>query len=157
MKYKKKIHDKIKCKAPSAKAVMEQMLSHELPQFQILIRKIIEAIKDAGLASTAVKGYVSDLMKSEDLKLDLCSKLAPYQSAKLESIEVKSQVEHRMVMRAPARIESVSDWAKITGAEIGEVNKVIEKKKIMPPAPSIHDFDSEEDERLTQEELNKFN
>ena len=52
------------------------------------------------------------MMRINDLAIECATKLAPYQSAKLESVEVKKTVEHRYVIRAPAQLKSVQDWSQ---------------------------------------------
>ena len=153
--YKRKYNRRIKLKTPGPLETMEYMLNDCLSGHKKLLKQMIDVIKSANLKDPYLKWLFSELSKLEDRIIDLCAKMAPYRSAKLESIEVKSTIEHRMVMRAPRTIANVSEWAKQTGAEIAEINSIKSNiKDITPPAPSIHDFedlDELETQRLLKE------
>lgn len=94
------------------------------------------------------------MVKFDDTVIDCATKLAPYQAPKLANIEIKSKVEHKFVIRAPSPISSVEEWQRITGAEQMKLNNQTKKEiKRTTLAPSIHDYDEEEDELNTQREL----
>lgn len=46
------------------------------------------------------------------LAIECASKLAPYQSPKLESIEVNKKVTHRYVIQAPQQLRDADQWLK---------------------------------------------
>jgi len=78
---------------------------------------MIETIKNSQKSNYAeLKILYQEFRKCQELAADYAHKLAPYQSPKLESIEVKSQVEHRYVMRVPHQMKSNDEWMKATGA-----------------------------------------
>ena len=152
---KKKKSHWIKSKTTKAISVLEDMLFNSYSQHKVILEIFKEKVEQINPKDPYIKFTLSELSKLEDRVLDCASKLAPYQSPKLESMEIKSQVEHRMVMRAPQRIASVTEWAKATGAEVAkleDLNKV--EKKMTEPAQSLHDFDEEDDEVNTQKLLN---
>lgn len=115
-----------------------------------ILSYLIEQVKIQNKNSPALKSLYQLMQKADDVVIDCASKLAPYQSPKLESIEVKNKVEHRFVLRAPKQIASVDDWAKITGAKTLTAEEMEKKaKELAPMEPSIHDFDEDtDDERL---------
>lgn len=59
------------------------------------------------------------------IAIECASKLAPYQSPKLESIEVNKKVTHRYVIQAPHQISNADDWLK----SINKPIKLIETNK----------------------------
>lgn len=78
---------------------------------------MIDSIKSSQKSNYAeLKILYQEFRKCQELAADYAHKLAPYQSPKLESIEVKSQVEHRYVMRVPHQMKSTEEWTKATGA-----------------------------------------
>jgi len=78
---------------------------------------MIDSIKGQQKSNYAeLKLLYQEFRKCQELAADYAHKLAPYQSPKLESIEVKSQVEHRYVMRVPHQMKSTDEWTKATGA-----------------------------------------
>lgn len=52
----------------------------------------------------------------DDLAIECATKLAPYQSPKLETIEVNKKVEHKYVIRAPAQPRDKEAWMQSVGA-----------------------------------------
>lgn len=50
------------------------------------------------------------MMRFNDIVIDCASRLAPYQSSKLQSIEIKKHVEHRFVIQAPAVTQRKEEW-----------------------------------------------
>ena len=100
----------------SAKEVLEQhleLLNNRVPP---IVKKMISNSREQGSPIEALKLFNA----LKDLTTQICDvahKLAPYQSPKMESVEIKSQVEHRYVIRAPEPILNVQAWLKKTGAE----------------------------------------
>lgn len=119
-----------------------------------ILNTLIELCKKTSSNSPALRELYLLMRKADDIVIDCAHKLAPYQSPKLESIEVRNKIEHRFVLRAPKPIASVEEWTKTTGAERARVEDVMAKAKdLAPPAESVHDFDNDEDEITTQKRL----
>ena len=57
------------------------------------------------------------MLENKERLIDVASKLAPYEHAKLQSVEVKAKVEHRFVVRAPESIKDTGAWMKAIGQE----------------------------------------
>lgn len=99
-------------------------------------------------AKTRIKAFAL-LKEADQIAIDCAVKLAPFQSPKLESVEVNNKIEHRYVMRAPAQFKSTEDWMKATGASENEQTEEI-KPITQPTRLNIHDmedYDETEDER----------
>lgn len=117
----------------------------------VIIDELKKSEKAQGATLLAVYKH---LRAADDIVIDCATKLAPYQSPKLESIEVNKKVEHRYVIRAPQQSKSTQDWVNLTGAN-KEDNKV-KVPYIKPPAPfTIHDMESMEQEDIDDEDINE--
>lgn len=122
---------------------------------QILIEKTNEFGKQLGFDKEILahlKSLNQLMHKLDEVVIDCAHKLAPYTAPKLESIEVKSKIEHKFVIKAPQAVKSVDEWAKITGAKQAKIEEMTPTiNRIIPPAPSIHDYEEEdiEDQRKT--------
>ena len=51
-----------------------------------------------------------DMHRFNDIVIECASKLAPYQDAKLQNIEIKQKVTHRFVVVAPRPIANTDSW-----------------------------------------------
>ena len=58
-----------------------------------------------------------DLHRFNDIVIDCASKLAPYQSPKKESVEVRNEYVHKFVIAAPKTIVSKDKWLDTVKAE----------------------------------------
>ncbi len=119
-----------------------------------ILSAMLDNIKNTGNIMAIRELYLL-MRKADDVVIDCAHKLAPYQSPKLETIEVRNKIEHRYVLRAPTPVKSVEEWTKITGAEKVRVEQAMAKEKeLTPEAPSIHDYEDDEDEITTNKLLN---
>jgi hypothetical protein len=162
MKYlKKKTNRKVKCKNISPVEVLSTKMriydNEAKATLAVLIDKTNEFKELVGFDKEILanlKSLQSMMHKLDEVVIDCAHKLAPYCSPKLESIEVKSNIIHKYVIKAPQMIKSTDEWAKITGAERARIEDMAPQiDRITPPAPSIHDFDQDEDEISTQKHL----
>ena len=64
--------------------------------------------------------------------IETASKLAPYYHPKLEAIEVKSEVQHKFVIRAPNQIANVDEWIKQTGAQRLKIEQHVNDRDAKP-------------------------
>lgn len=70
------------------------------------------------------------------IAIECASKLAPYQSPKLESIEVNKKVTHRYVIQAPQQLQNADQWlSSINSPKLIE-NREIKIKNIQIEANS---------------------
>lgn len=119
-----------------------------------ILSHLIETIKQQNKNSPALRELYLLMRKADDIVIDCAHKLAPYQTPKLESIEVRNKVEHKFVLRAPKAVSSIEEWTKLTGAaKIAPEQVMVRNKETAEPAASIHDYDEEEDQLNTQKQL----
>lgn len=142
-KYRKQFVQKVQ----AVDLIYKTMVFYET-KAETIIESLIARIRDDDRArGDLLMKMALELRKCKELVIDCATKLAPYQTPKLESLEVKSKVEHRFVVRAPQSIKSVEEWKKLTGAEELKIDQVkqqlVKEHKIVP---SIHDYDTPEDE-----------
>jgi hypothetical protein len=122
----------------------EQMCIHHF-QAKSVIRSMLDLVREDPKANFAVmKDLLAKMRQCGEVAIDCAAKIAPYQTPKLETLEVKSKVEHKFVIEAPQPVASVTDWAKLTGAKLAKINKTETKRVLQPIKPSIHDFDDDE-------------
>ena len=88
------------------------------------------------LSEHSTKGTASELAlmykkftECTDIAIRCAEKLAPYEHPKLESIEVKKELTHRFVLRAPTPIIDVNEW----------LSKAQEEQKLLALKPG-HDL-----------------
>src|SRR6478736_6354107 len=101
---------------PLAREVIEELMIMWRDKIPRILRLLIENARDQGKPIEALKLF-SSLKEASEHALDAAHKLAPFQSPKLESIAVKSEVQHKFVIRAPDQITNVDEWLKQTGAQ----------------------------------------
>jgi len=120
-----------------------------------ILEHIIELTLSQNKNSVALKQLYQQIDSANQTVIDCAHKLAPYQTPKLESIEVRNKIEHKFVLRAPQQVKSVDEWMKTTGAEKLAPEEVIVKKapEASKPIESIHNYDMDEDEITTQKQL----
>lgn len=119
-----------------------------------ILSYIIENIKQQNKNSPALRELYLLMKKADELAIDCAHKLAPYQTPKLESIEVRNKVEHKFVLRAPKAVSSIEEWTKLTGAGKLSPEQINTKvKELTPAAESLYDFDEEQDQIETQKNL----
>ena len=113
---------------PSPKEVLfEQMYFYRTKAIKIgrLIAKYLKEEEGRGQELVALFKHLTTLKKEI---VEVASKLAPYEPAKLESIEVKAAIEHKFVIRAPIVASTTQEFLK-------SVNK-----KPKPPIASSKPF-----------------
>lgn len=121
---------------------------------QEICQTTMEGLTKINPKDPQLKYWYNEMVKASERAIDCAHKLAPYEHAKLESMEVKQTIEHRMVMRAPTKIKSVEEWAKITGASVAKLDELEKKEReATKPAESIHDYDDALDELETINQL----
>jgi hypothetical protein len=77
--------------------------------------RIAEYLKtEGGRGLELVQLYKHMTLLRKEL-VDIAHKLAPFEHAKLESVEVKSEVEHRFVVRSPPTSPDVGSFMKLVG------------------------------------------
>lgn len=134
----------------SAVDILRRKMHHYDKNHPTIVEFILNIIRSGDKSRfDVVKQYESILRKCDDIVIDCAHKLAPYESPKLESIEVKNRIEHRFVIRTPQVMKNTSEWMAATGAESlteDQVKKAaLTQQKSTTPVPSIHDFSEDDD------------
>lgn len=146
-KIKKSVSRLPKTRILAKDMIYSKMITYDTKAKEIL-QFMIDHYKKAEKAQfDKIKQLYQQMRACDDIVIDCAHKLAPYQSPKLESVEVKSKIEHRYVMQVPQQMKSKDDWMKHVGAEkLTEQEIKREKPAEREISPSIHDYDIEEDE-----------
>jgi hypothetical protein len=96
-----------------------------------------------------IKDLYNKMRTCDDIVIDCAHKLAPYQTPKLESVEVNKKVEHRYVLQVPQPMKTKEDWMTHVGAsKLTPEDKPKDLIIPKPPAPSLHDYDDSEDDEI---------
>lgn len=76
------------------------------------IRKKLKQDADNGEPSRGdiMAQMIKYMNAANDVCIECAAKLAPYQSPKLQSMEVNKKVTHRFVIQAPKQVESSQEW-----------------------------------------------
>lgn len=163
LKYLRKRHKQIYIVQLKATDVLYTKMHAYNNEAKEILKYLIEQTRAQNANAVAEMKKLYSLMdKADAIAIDCAHKLAPYQTPKLESIEVKNRVEHRFIIRAPQKIATLEEWTKKTGAEQLKTDQLTKKiDELTPPAPSIHDFDcdegaiaSSEHSELVRDEIN---
>lgn len=102
--------------------VLEQQMNFFHTQAEGLIAKIILILKE----DKKPRGDILALMYKKfeqcaEKARECAAKLAPYQSPRLESIETKTEVEHRFVVRIPNKYENSQEWLANATKELKQI------------------------------------
>lgn len=87
------------------------------------VRKVLKE-DNAAARGDLMAQMIKHMQKANDICIECAAKLAPYQSARLQSMEVKKNVTHRFVIQAPKPAETSASWL----AEADKPIKLIESK-----------------------------
>ena len=112
-----------------------------------VLNVLITQIKELPTGNHAqLKSLYTLMEKADQIVIDCAHKLAPYQSPKLESIEVKGKVDHRYVIRTPQPMSTINEWMKHTGAQQAKLAD-LDRKEIVQSVvePSLNDFTDDDE------------
>lgn len=99
-----------------------------------LIRRLDQTLNKEGQGRLAAE--IAKVWRDvDDRWIDIAAKLAPYQSAKLSSIEVNKNETRRFVIVAPQVVPDKKQW----------LEKVVEDQKLLPKPTVIQNVLSEDD------------
>jgi hypothetical protein len=130
---KKRFQTKIKVQRKAIDVLYEKMIYYNDKAIPLHCR-ITELLTQTGANPSLIVQLYKKLHELNILVIDCASKLAPYQSAKLQTIEVKSKVEHKFVIAAPMPQKDSQTWLKAAGVP----------QLSAPQIPKIVDVDFEE-------------
>ena len=131
MKYKYRKRDTIsKVHKRRAIDVLYDKMNFYNDKAMVIAKEICELLKKADKAQGAkLAEMFKHMMRFNDIVIDCAVKLAPYQSARLESVEVKRKVEHSFVIKAPIQMPNSKNWMEM-----------VEKQALPPPSFERHNF-----------------
>lgn len=135
---------KIRLSRKATEVLYEKMMFYNDKAKKIL-NALLDDIQSAEKADAKLRLNAMKQIKECDAVAIECAKLlAPYQDAKLQSIEMKTNVEHRYVFRAPAQMKSIEEWKQAVGAIDDE--KVTHDFPVLeaPAKLTVHDADFDE-------------
>lgn len=115
----------------------EVMTFHHEKAKDIILSIITLLKKEEKPRGDLLANMYKEYSRNTDLAVDCAAKLAPFESPKLQSMEVKNEMVHKFVMRVPAQSMSTDDWMQATGAK----RAVIEQKI----APNVEDIEYEDE------------
>lgn len=121
MLYKKVRKPSLKYKHRATDVLYDKMMFYHTKAKDIA-SFIINVIESGKMARGDLLAQIhKDMHRFNDIAIECASKLAPYQTPKLESIEVKKRITHRFVVAAPKPINNTETWldevskAKVNG------------------------------------------
>lgn len=109
-------------KKARAVEVLEQQMNYYHFEAEGIIAQIILILKE----DKKPRGDMLALMYKKfeqcaEKARECAAKLAPYQSPRLESIETKTEVEHRFVVRIPNKYENSQEWLTAAQEELKQI------------------------------------
>jgi len=136
--------DKLKGEAEelTPREVLHYWMTDAHTNGQQLLELLVNKLKSDAVASPAeILRIVTKLGDHVTRAIDTSAKLMQFYHPKLEAIEVKNEVEHHYVIKAPDAIKSVDEWARLTGAETLRCrSRDQDRPTFGEPVPSIHDY-----------------
>jgi len=137
-------------KTKATDILYDKMITYDTKAKDIL-NALISSLKSQEKAQfDKIKAMYLQMRQCDDIVIDCAHKLAPYQSPKLESVEVNKKVEHRYVLQVPQPMKTKEDWMNHVGAtKIKSEEMTRDLPATSKIAPSVHDFSEDEDELET--------
>lgn len=132
MQYKKKRRKtNIVQKIKAVDVLYERMVFYRTEAVELGI-KIVEMLKQQPIArGDKIADMYKQLMRLSELTIDCASKLAQYQSPKLQSVETKNTNIQRFVIRGPTPLKSPEQWLAKAQSE-----QVV--LQALPPPPKVN-------------------
>lgn len=114
-KYKRITHKTAQALKKSATEILyEKMIFYNRRAIKLYadIRKKLKEDSDKGEPTRGdiMAQMVKYMNAANDVCIECAAKLAPYQSPKLQSMEVNKKVTHRFVIQAPKQVEDSASW-----------------------------------------------
>lgn len=127
LQYKKVRKPTFKYKRKATEILHDKMIFYNA-KAQEIANFIISVIESGKMARGDLLAQIhKDMHRFNDIVIECASKLAPYQSPKLETVEVKQKITHRFVVAAPKPIANTQSWlneinqSKVNGKLIDHV------------------------------------
>lgn len=122
----------------SATAVLKQQMLYHRDQAQEIIEKIISLLKQNNTRGDLVAMMYKYLTECNKIVIDCAAKLAPYESPKLESIEIKKTVTNKFVIQAPTAFSDQNSWLENSKKELKLLEQVKQEAQDAEIIPNGH-------------------
>lgn len=110
MQYRKVRKPTFKYKRKATEILHNKMIFYDA-KAQEIAEFIISVIESGKMARGDLLAQIhKDMHRFNDIVIECASKLAPYQTSKLQTIEVKQKITHRFVVQAPKPIVDTQSW-----------------------------------------------
>lgn len=95
--------------------LQEQMVFYRSKSLVIAEMIVTKIKEDKNFRGDQLVALYKQMSRAREMTIKVASELAPYRKPKLQSVEIKSDVEHRFVIRAPDPINTTGEWLKSAG------------------------------------------
>lgn len=100
----------------SSVEIMREIMVFNHVKAKNIILDILMELKKENRRGDLIAMMYKKYTEVNTLVIDCAAKLAPYEKPRLQSIEVKSEVEHKFVLRAPTQLNSTGEWLSMVKA-----------------------------------------
>lgn len=112
MQYKKKRINKHILKYRAIDKLYEKMMFYDTAAV-VMGNKICKLLERSDKSlGIELAGMYKTMGGFNNIVIDCAAKLAPYQTPKLQTVEVNKKIEHRFVIRAPLQSPNTANWLK---------------------------------------------
>lgn len=108
----------------SAVAVLKQQMIWHRDQSAEICQKIIDKLKENNARGDLIAMMYKYMSEANKIVIDCAAKLAPYESPRLESIEVKKTITNRFVIQAPRAFDNNDTWLANTKKELLQIEQI---------------------------------
>lgn len=92
------------------------------------IIKVLKKDKDT-LRGDLIAQMIKHMQRANDIAIDCAAKLAPYQTARLQSVEIDKKITHRFVIQAPQQSNNTQAWLDAANKQLSN-GKLIEHQEV---------------------------
>lgn len=119
----------------SAVATLRAEMLFYRDQAAVLCDKIMELLKSQNANGTTMAMMYKYATESKKMAIDCAAKLAPYESARLQAVEVTEKKIIKFVIESPSRIDNPDAWLENTKKEMKLIHQMknnAEEAEVIP-------------------------
>lgn len=116
--------------------VLRELMWFNHTKAKDIITEILVHLKKDDVRGDLIALMYKEYGRVQDILIDCANKLAPFEDAKLQAMEVKTKSEHVFVIQAPKISKDVSSWLQEVGGKRLELEKMPDKQTIIKNYPS---------------------
>ena len=120
----------------SAVSTLRREMLFYRDQAQTLCEKISDLLKEQNSRGDLVAMMYKYANEAKKMAIDCAAKLAPYESPKLESIELKESSVVRFVIETPSLATDPNAWLENSKAELKLLNKIRQEAQEIESIPN---------------------